>query len=109
MWEIKNGNLREILPTDTLWYILYVANPPKDNILLKQFRLRFRIPYGCLILLNNDLVKHELFKKITSADAVGHNPTNLNLLLLGALCYIGCGWTLDDVAETNGISDDTNQ
>ena len=89
----KNGNLREILPTDTLWYMLYVANPPRDNILLKQFHLRFRMPYDCFISLSNDLVEHELFKKITSADAVGHYPTNLKLLLLGALRYIGRGWT----------------
>ena len=31
----KNGNLRKILPTDTLWYMLYVANPFKRQKIIK--------------------------------------------------------------------------
>ena len=27
----KEGNLREILPTDTLWYVIYINNPPHNK------------------------------------------------------------------------------
>ena len=31
----KDGELREILPIDTLWYVMYVANPPRNKRLHK--------------------------------------------------------------------------
>ena len=33
----SDGQLREILPTDTLWYLLYVATPPNYKRLLNKF------------------------------------------------------------------------
>ena len=41
----SNGTLRDLRPEDTLWYLLYVANPPVTLRMLKLFRLRFRVPY----------------------------------------------------------------
>ena len=39
---------------------------------------------------------------------MGDPLSNLQLLLLGVLRFIGRNWTLDDVSEANGISVDTN-
>ena len=41
-----DGSLREIQPQDTLWYLLYVNQPPASERLHKQFRNRFRLPYA---------------------------------------------------------------
>ena len=62
----EDGELREILPIDTLWYVLFIANPPRNKRLLKQFRLRFRMPYDSFLSLSDDLVKHEIFTRYIS-------------------------------------------
>ena len=105
----KDGNLREILPTDTLWYLLYIASPPHNKRLMDQFRKRFRLPYDRFIELTEELIQHPLFKRYTCTDATGKESSDIKLLLLGALRYIGRAWTFDDVAEANGISIDTNR
>ena len=104
----KDGTLREIRPEDTLWYLLYVAQPPSSKRMMKLFRLRFRLPHSSFVSLCATIKTHELFRQWTRCDAVGCYPSNLDLLLLGALRYIGRAWTLDDVCEANGISIDTN-
>ena len=35
----SNGSLRELKPTDTLWYMMYIQTPPYNDRLRKQFRL----------------------------------------------------------------------
>ena len=104
----KDGNLRSLTPEDTLWYILYVANPPISTRMLKLFRLRFRMPYSSFTELSNHILVHPIFKRWTKTDASGCEPSNMKLLLLGTLRYIGRGWTLDDICEANGISIDVN-
>ena len=103
-----DGRLREILPTDTLWYQLYVSQPPSSSRHAKLFRQRFRLPYQSFLELSSQLFNHDMFIQWRSTDAVGNPPSNFKLLLLGALRYIGRAWTLDDVSEANGISIHTN-
>ena len=103
------GELREILPTDTLWYMLYIANPLRNKRLFKQFRFRFRMPYKSFLSLSDELVNHDILSRYVAKDGTCHNSTNLRLLVLGVLRYIGCGWTFDDVSEANGMSDDLNR
>ena len=45
-----------------------------------------------------------MFARWTRYDTVGDKLMNVKLLLLGCLRYIGRGWTLDDICESNGIS-----
>ena len=104
----NDGSLREILPTDTLWYLLYVAHPPQNKRLSDKFRLRFRLPYDVFLELSEEIKHHELFQQWTRCDAVGNHPSDMKLLLLGSLRYIGRSWTLDDICEANGISINTN-
>ena len=105
----SDGSLREIQPTDTLWYMLYIAHPPITKHILKLFHSRFRMPYTSFLDLTEDIRHHEYFSQWTRSDAVGVLPHDIKLLLLGALRYIGRAWTFDDISEANGISVDTNR
>ena len=105
----NDGSLREILPIDTLWYLLYIAHPPMNDRILKLFRLRFRLPYQSFIDLSKLITEHAKFSQWTRSDAVGRSSHDIKLLLLGALRYMGRAWTLDDISEANGISVDTNR
>ena len=42
-------------------------------------------------------------------DCTGRDASPLELLLLGTLRYLGRGWTLDDVEEATGISEETHR
>ena len=104
-----DGSLRALAPTDTLWYLLYVKTSPQDDRLKKIFRARFRIPYFYFCELVDDIIANEKFSRWTNPDAVGTQPSNLKLLLLGSLRYLGRAWTFDDVHEANGISREVNR
>ena len=104
----NDGTLREIRPTDTLWYLLYVNQPPLNERLLRLFRTRFRMPYESFISLSEEIMVHSCFVRWTRCDAVGQSPSNIKLLILGCMRYIGRAWTLDDLCEANGISINVN-
>ena len=104
-----NGEVRELLSNDTRWYQLYVQSAPYHKRALSAFRLRFRMPYQSFIALSEDIEGHDLFCRWTKKDAVGEDSSNIKLLLLGCLRYIGRSWTLDDIEEANGISREVNR
>ena len=56
----KDVNLIYLTPEDILWYLLYVANPPQSEILLKLFRLRFCMPHSSFIKLGSDISVHPI-------------------------------------------------
>ena len=70
----KDGLLREMVPTDTLWYLLYISNPPNNQRMLKLFRNRFRLPYDSFVELSETISTHPIFKRWTRSDAVGIKP-----------------------------------
>ena len=104
-----DGTLRVLTPRDTLWYLLYVKNTIQDERLKKIFRTRFRVPHYYFNQLSDDIAAHESFSRWKNSDAVGDNPSNVKLLLLGSLRYLGRSWTFDDIAESNGISREVNR
>ena len=67
------------------------------------------MPYESFVSLSEDLREHKLFDQYRNTDAVGNEPSDIRLLLLGALRYIGRAWTVDDVEEANGYSRETNR
>ena len=75
----------------------------------KLFCNRFRVPYSMFLDIANDINNHELFSRWQNTDATGDSPSNIKLLLLGSLRYIGRSWTFDDVHEANGISREVNR
>ena len=74
-----------------------------------MFRIRFWIPYCFFEELSHDISNHEIFSRWSYSDAVGAPPSNLKLLLLGSLRYIGRSWTFDDIEESDGISREVNR
>ena len=103
------GLLRSLTPTDTLWYQLYVKSSPQDDRLKKIFRTRFRVPYSYFLELSDMVMNHEIFTRWKNCDALGEKPSNIKLLLLGSLRYLGRSWTFDDINEANGISREVNR
>ena len=59
----KDGSLRQLLPIDTLWYILYILNPPSNPRMLKLFRNRFRLPYESFLELSENIWTHPIFER----------------------------------------------
>lgn len=104
-----NGKLREATFEDSTWFRLYIEVPPVGKRLLKIFRKRFRIPYSEFVSLCNDVKKHELFERWMCTDAVGKKPSDIRLLLLGSLRYLGRGHTFDDASESTYISADVHR
>ena len=84
-----DGSIREATFEDSTWYRLYIQVPPVGKRLLKIFRKRFRIPYSEFVSMCNDIKKHELFDRWAYTDAVGVQPSDIRLLLLGTLRYLG--------------------
>ena len=50
---------------------------------------------------------HEIFKQYLGYDRCGRRSSDIRLLLLGVLCYIGRAWTFKDIYEATVISIDT--
>ena len=99
-----DGSLREATYKDSTWWRLYLETPPVGKRLLKIFRNRFRLPYDEFVTLSNDILSHELFARWTHNDACGSKPSDVRLLLLGSLRYLGRAHTFDDACESTYIS-----
>ena len=109
------GNLVEMSPQLSPWYMNYVENPNSlDPKFLKKFRRRFRVPFSAFISLL-DMVKSPENQKYFGR-WFGGTPRQqkapsvpIELLCLGALRYLGRGWTFDDLEENTGIDEETNR
>ena len=103
----ENGNLVEMHPRNSTWWTNYVESPQlEDPRFLKTFRLRFRLPYPQyqeLIVLTKSSDRY--FKRWfdSARDATGERAAPLEILVLGALRYLGRGWTFDDLYESTGV------
>lgn len=51
----------------------------------------------------------EWFPHAEKKDAVGRDGSPLELLILGALRYLGRGWSFDDLEEATGISQEVHR
>ena len=58
--------------------------------------------------LNDTITKHFMFGKWKSIDAAGVESSEMKLLLLGALSYIGRASIFGDIEEATVISRETN-
>jgi hypothetical protein len=88
---------------------MYVESPNLENPRFhKLFRRRFRMPYKCFQELVQMVEDSPLFARWREGknDAAHRPATPLSLLVLCVLRYIGRGWTLDDLSENTGISEE---
>lgn len=102
--EFSTGRIVMLVPTDSTWYKLYVSGRPADALGLPKFRRRFRLPYDKYLELVADAKAQGWFPLVGKADATGKVGVPLELLILGALRYLGRGWTFDDLEESTAIS-----
>ena len=67
-----------------------------------NFRNRFRLPYDVFREILADIMINPLFERWHHKRV--DTPVVLGLLLLGAVRYLGRGWTFDDLEESTAIS-----
>ena len=109
-----NGAPRYLVPRQTYWYLMYVRTSP-ENLecakFKKKFRRRFRMPYKQYLELLSKLQGDSMFSrwKPNKKDATGKLASPLELLLLGALRYLGRGLTFDDLEEFTAIGEETHR
>jgi DDE superfamily endonuclease len=109
-YDEQLGHTRPMRPDESSWFCLYVKNPSTSNRFLKKFRRRFRLPYQQYLELVGDAIEGEWFPRWTSSkDATGKPSSPLELLILGALRYLGRGWTFDDCEESTAIGEETHR
>lgn len=108
---IDDDGIRQPLPpTKSTWYTLYVNNPALNNRRFrKKFRRRFRVPYQQYSELLDDVKQSGRFKRWMSKDALGKDSSPIELLVLGAMRYLGRGLTFDDLEEATAVSEDVHR
>jgi hypothetical protein len=80
-----------------------------------KFRRRFRLPYHCYLDLLDIIKKAEdedgelYFRRWMSCNALGVPSSPIQLMLLGALRYLGRGLTFDDIEEATCISEEVHR
>ena len=110
LYRDENGIISAIGPKSSSWYLTYVLSPAIDNPKFeKKFRRRFRCCYSSFLELLNIVKFDDSFIRWNRNDAAGRSPSPIELLLLGALRYLGRGWTFDDLEESTSISEETHR
>jgi DDE superfamily endonuclease len=67
------------------------------------------MPHMEFLKLAVEIKQHHLFARWSRRNAVGDDPSPIELLLLGALRYLGRGLTFDDLEEYSSISEETHR
>jgi hypothetical protein len=110
MRDPNTGEIIIITPKMSAWYQTYVVSPEVDlPKFINRFRRRFRCSYDNFIKLTELVRNNPTFQRWLNKDAVGREPSPLELLVLGALRYLGRGWTFDDLEENTSISEECHR
>ena len=101
-------------PNDALssdWYKRYVteAHSIQNKKHQLKFRRRFRLPHHKFVELVEIARTQEWFPTYERRNALGQPGIPLELFILGALRYLGRGWTFDDVSEATGVSEESHR
>lgn len=107
-----DGSIKEFGPRDTEWFRMYVADPDNDSAKFrKKFRRRFRCSYESYTKHLQEVKSSGLFKAWGDGvrNHAGKESSPIELLVLGALRYIGRGWCFDDLEENTCISEETHR
>jgi Plant transposon protein len=96
---------------DSMWYKRYVKEPENQQSQkhMKLFRRRFRMDYQSYCDLVHEARDGNWFPKYEQYNAIGHKGICLDILILGALRYLGRGWTFDDISESTGVSEEVHR
>jgi hypothetical protein len=96
------------------WYVSYVLSDHcKDRHTKagKQFRRRFRMPWDTYRELVQEIRDDKWFVDYgyERCNALGREGVPLDLYVLGALRYMGRGWTFDDICESTRVSEESHR
>jgi hypothetical protein len=69
-----------------------------------KFRVRFRIPYFNYLELLQWIRDDTRFARWCGVKCNNKISSPIELLVLGSLHYLGCGWTFDNIEEQTAIS-----
>ena len=107
----ENGQMVVLLPRQTVWYLTYVRSPATgDPKFKKKFRRRFRMPHEEYCRLVDMCKQNDRFSRwVSGRDCVGKKASPIELLVLGALRYLGRGLTFDDLEEYTAIHEETHR
>lgn len=102
----ESGKKVPLKPQESLWYMMYVCNPliNQDVSMHTKFRKRFRIPYANYLELVELCTSDYRFQKWCGFKKNNKRASPIELLVLGALRYLGRGFTFDDIEECTAIS-----
>ena len=107
----ETGELEEIPPTQSMWYILYVGGAA--NVECKRFqnkfRRRFRMPYATFLELVSDAKAGNWFPSWMGCNCAGKQSSPIELMILGSLRYLGRGWTFDDLEEATAVGEESHR
>jgi Plant transposon protein len=67
------------------------------------------MPMKCFIELMTLMREEQWFEGAEKPNALGQEGAPLEFLVLGALRYLGRGWTFDDLEDATGISEETHR
>jgi hypothetical protein len=107
----EHGARKELPPEMTNCCLSYVGSDlcRTDSRKAKKFRRRFRLPYDEHLELPEKVKADPAFE--SQMGTSGKNQTKAKpvelLVVLGSLCYLGRGWTFDDLEESTGIGEET--
>lgn len=102
-----DGTIRRLGPRETAWYQNYVSDPHTESAKFrKKFRRRFRCSHPSFVKHVAEVKESDLFKawSDTASNCAGVEASPIELLVLGALRYLGRGWCHDDIEEQTCIS-----
>jgi hypothetical protein len=106
----EDGQMEVILPTDSLWYVLYVSAPNiSSKKIQKKFHCQFRMPHSSFVDLIADARAGNWFPQWMGTNAANKPSSLLELLILGSFWYLGQGWTFDDCEEFTAILEEVHR
>ena len=98
-------------PEESMWYTMYVNNAliATDQSMHAKFRRRFRLPYRNYLELVDMCRVDYRFDKWCGFKKNKKKSSPIDLLVLGALRYLGRGFTFDDIEECTAISKEVHR
>ena len=98
-------------PKTCTWYKLYIASDSFGRIprLMRKFCKRFRMPRQQFMELVELARSENWSPSAEKKDCTGQIGHPLELMLLGSLCYLGRGFTFDDLEESTFVSESSHR
>ena len=93
---------------ESMWYKRYIKEPllHQNRKHFKLFRRRFRMEHESFCDLVKEARDGNWFPQYEGHNAIGQPGICLDILILGALRYLGRGWTFDDISESTNVSEE---